>query len=250
VLALHRSGHTAVHIARELGLGRKTVGRYLRAGGFPEPARPRRRPSLLDPFEPYLRGRWAAGCHNAQQLWRELRQRGFQGAASHVRSHVAVWRPEPGCSGPPPRRAPSTPCTAPPPAPLRVPSPRQARWLLLHPADRLTAEEQSYGEQLLQADDEVRSAHALAAEFGLLVRERRRDGLDAWLQRAEASGIDEFVQFALVMRRDHAAVAAALTSEWSNGQTEGQITRLKSLKRQMYGRAGFGLLKRCLLHTA
>src|SRR5581483_5409437 len=82
VLALHPAGFTASQIARDFGIGRKTVGRYVRASGFPERARPRRRASILGPFEPYLRQRWAEGCHNALQLWRELRQEGFSGAAS------------------------------------------------------------------------------------------------------------------------------------------------------------------------
>jgi transposase len=83
-----------------------------------------------------------------------------------------------------------------------------------------------------------------------LVRERRPEVLASWLTEADASGLPEFVAFAAGLRRDHAAVEAALTHAWSNGQTEGQINRLKFLKRQMYGRARFDLLRRRVLHAA
>ena len=91
---------------------------------------------------------------------------------------------------------------------------------------------------------------ALTEEFGRIVRTRARPDLQSWLEQAESSTIGEFRQFALVLRRDLGAVEAALTYEWSNGQTEGQINRLKLLKRQMYGRASLPLLRRRFLHAA
>ncbi len=163
VVALHQAGFTASQIARDVGLGRKTVGRFLRAGSFPERAQTRRRTSILAPFEPYLRERWTAGCHNALQLWREIRHRGFSGAASLVRRWVAAWRPEPGRRGRPPRRASPVPCAPPPPTPMRVPSPRQARWILLGAVERLSPEEQLYREYLLRTDHDVRGACQVTA---------------------------------------------------------------------------------------
>ncbi len=250
VVTLHRQGFSASHIAREVGIGRKTVSRWLQAGSFPERAPAPRRSSILDPYEPYLRARWAAGCHNARQLWRELQAQGFPGAASLVRRFVARWRPEPGRRGRPARGASPAGAIPAPPTPARMRSPRQARWLLLRPVEELRPDEQVYRRHLLDTDAELRCASGLAEAFGQLVRERQREQLDPWLTHAERSGVPEFREFARVMRRDHAAVAAALSAEWSNGQTEGQITRLKSVKRQMYGRAGFGLLKQRVLATA
>ena len=250
VVRLHQQGCPANHIAREVGIGRKTVQRWLHAGSFPERAPAPRRPSLLDSYEPYLRERWAAGCRNSLQLWREIRAQGFSGAASLVRRYVAHWRPEPGRRGRPPRGTMHGRAMPPPPRPTRVRSPRQARWLLLHAVEELEPDEQAYRQHLLDADAELQGAHRLAEAFGQLVRERQREALDPWLTAAEESGVPEFREFARVMRRDHAAVVAALTYEWSNGQTEGQITRLKCVKRQMYGRAGFGLLKQRVLRAA
>jgi transposase len=237
------------HIAQEVGIGRKTVSRWLQAGSFPERAPAPRRPSILDPYEPYLRARWAAGCHNARQLWRELQAQGFPGAASLVRRFVARWRPEPGRRGQPARGASPPGATLAPPTPARIRSPRQARWLL-RPVEELRPDEQVYRRHLLDADAELRCAYGLAVAFGLLLRERQREQLDPWLTHAERSGMPEFREFVRVMRRDYAAVAAALSSAWSSGQTEGQITRLKSVKRQMYGRAGFALLKQRVLAAA
>ena len=234
VVRLHQQGFPAHQIAREVGIGRKTVQRWLHAGSFPERAPAPRRPSLLDPYEPYLRERWAAGCHNSLQLWRELHAQGFRGAASLVRRFVAHWRPEPGRRGRPARGA-SGARDAPPPQPTRVRSPRQARWLLLRAVAEREPDEQAYRQHLL-GDADLRCAHGLAEAFGQLVRERQRDQLRPWLTAAEASGVPEFREFARVMRRDYAAVAAALSSAWSNGQTEGQITRLKFVKLQMVRR--------------
>lgn len=249
VVALHEQGFNLSHIAREVGIGRKTVRRFLRAGSFPERAPSPRRPSILDPFEPFLRQRWAEGCHNSLQLWREIHAQDFAGAASLVRRLVGDWRPAAGRSGRPVCRDRLDDATLPPPA-TRSLSPRQARWLLLRSPDQLRPEEMLYRDHVLCADDEVRLAHALADEFGQMVRWRKREDLDPWLTRATESPLPEFREFARVMRRDQPAVEAALTLEWSNGQTEGQITRLKFVKRQMYGRAGFRLLKKRVLRAA
>lgn len=90
----------------------------------------------------------------------------------------------------------------------------------------------------------------LALQFGHLVRRRRHEALDEWLVQAERSGISEFHGFANGLRRDLDAVNAALTWKWSNGQTEGHVNRLKTMKRAMYGRAKLDLLRLRLLYAA
>jgi transposase len=79
------------------------------------------------------------------------------------------------------------------------------------------------------------------------VRERHVDALESWLTRARMSGIPEVVSFVAGLRRDQAAVAAALTLPFSNGQVEGQVNRLKFIKRSGYGRAKFDLLRQRVL---
>ena len=129
-------------------------------------------------------------------------------------------------------------------------SPRQAKWLLLRDVDQLDRDELNYREQLLQISEEIRIAMRLANEFGRIVRDGDLPALEPWLLAAESSHLGEFARFALVLRRDLPAVEAALTCDWSNGQTEGQINRLKMLKRQMYGRASLDLLKRRFLRAS
>jgi transposase len=252
VLALDKLGLSRRAIGRELGISRNTVKRFLQAGDFPERAEGRPKPTILLPFEAYLRERWTAGCHNARTLWEGIRRQGFPGSAALVRQFVAHWRPSPGRRGPTPRQAVTEALSPTPPVrkPTRAISPRQARWLLLRAVDKLAPEEQLLRDKLLAADVELAGAKSLAEEFGQIVRRRDRLALEPWLERAEGSGISEFRQFAIVLRRDIAAVKAALSLIWSNGQTEGQINRLKVLKRQMYGRASLLLLKRRFLRAA
>jgi transposase len=252
VVALHQEGFSQVAISKRLGLGRKTIRRYLRADAFPDQAGPGSRPTILAPYDGYLRSRWAEGCHNAFQLWHEIRRQGFPGQAALVRRYVARWRPQPGRPGRAARRS-STPdgsATPPPRPPTRVLSPHQARWLLLRRWDLLTPEEQTYRAFLLDEYPVIREAQRLADDFGELIRTRNVSDLAAWLDRAEGSARPEIHAVGLGLRRDQAAVEAALSSPWSNGQTEGQVNKLKLLKRQMYGRASFQLLRQRFLLTA
>jgi transposase len=252
VVALHKEGHSHAAISRQTGLGRRTVRRYLRAGVFPERSASPARPTMLAPYEAYLRTRWMDGCHNAHQLWREIRSQGYAGQAANVRRYLARWRPAPGRPGPTVRQDQSdhAPSTPPVRQPTPVPSPRQARWLLLRAVETLTPDERAYRTALLDAEPTIREVRQLVADFETLVRTRDRPGLIAWLERADASSIPEVRSFATGLRRDRAAVDEALSSPWSNGQTEGQINRLKVLKRQMYGRAKLDLLEKRFLYAA
>jgi transposase len=83
-----------------------------------------------------------------------------------------------------------------------------------------------------------------------LVRERRGAELDAWIAEAQASGVEALTRLAAGLRSEHAAVQAGLTEKWSNGVSEGQVKRLKLLKRQSYGRAGVELLRQQMLHAS
>ena len=121
---------------------------------------------------------------------------------------------------------------------------------MLLPPDELTDDQRAYLDQLRVQCPAVHIAQQVALEFGRLVRERDRAVYDRWLAVAEACGIAELRSVATFMRRDYQAIVAGLTLPWSNGQTEGQVTRLKLVKRQMYGRGKLDLLKRRLIHPA
>ncbi len=244
VHALLHAGLSLAEIARRLHLARKTVRPLARAPECPTPAP---RPHLLAPFEPYLRHRWAQGCRNARALFDEVQARGYRGSYAHLRHALTGWRDAPARQG----RAAWVP-TPPPPAlpPLRPVSPRQARWLVLRPTEDLDANERAFLAHLLAAHPDIRTLQELAQAFCALVRGRDADALEPWLQAAEASGCTDLRGFAAGVRRDRTAVDAGLTLEWSQGQTEGKVNKVKTTKRAMYGRATFDLLRRRVLHAA
>jgi transposase len=99
-------------------------------------------------------------------------------------------------------------------------------------------------------DADVARAYRLTQTFLAMVRERRGRDLEAWITAATDSGLDALARFARGLRKDLAAVTAGLTLPWSNGPVEGQITRLKLLKRQGYGRAGVPLLRQRVRQAA
>jgi len=120
-------------------------------------------------------------------------------------------------------------------------------WLIIGHTDILSAEEAADVAHAREAHPDVAMATSLAQDFTAMLRNRQPDRLDAWLDRAAASRLVPFGNFAKSLRQDQAAVRAALTLEWSQGQVEGHINRLKLLKRQAYGRAKLDILRVRLL---
>jgi transposase len=232
VRALHSKGVAIAEIARRVGVARKTVYVYLRMDHPPERKRPMRNPKerILAPYEPYLLKRWEEGCRNGLQLWREITEQGYAYSRASVARFVAQFRREgagavtrsriTGGQGPPARRV----------ALLTVQQP-----------ERLDAEETAYLVAVQAQDQTIDLACRLAQAFAQMVRERQGARLDAWIAEAQASGIDELARFAASLLTDEAAVRAGLTLVWSSGQVEGNVNRL--IKRQMYGRANFDLLR-------
>ena len=246
ILALSREGLSQRAIARQLHLSRGCVHRYVTAERFPERALPGKRRSLLDPYLPYLRQRWEQGCHNGRQLTFEIEAQGFRGSASLVRQFLGDWRADfparqPGVRGPKRRTA--------PPAPRRV-SARQASWWFVTPPEQLTPKHQILLERICQTNATLQELYQLGQEFSLMVKQRQARRLDPWLRRVGQSSSTDLHGFASGIKRDYAAVKMALSVHWSQGQVEGQITRLKLLKRQMYGRARFELLRSRVLRRA
>lgn len=234
VHARRQAGASIQAIAREFGLARNTVRHYLRSTHVPDWRRGTRR-SHLDPYREYLLERWNAGCHNGRQLFREIRERGYGGGVSQVGVLIARWR-EQLPSGKPLVLTP------------QPPSPRTLRWLLTRHADELDDDQRCQVQTVLASAPRVATAHDLVQRFTQLVRERQGDALPAWMERASASDIQELQGFVYGLRRDLTAVQAGLTLKWSNGPVEGQITRVKLLKRQMYGRAHLDLLRQRVLY--
>jgi len=235
VMELHRRGHSGRSIASQLGLNRKTVRDWLRAGRFPERhITPRH--SAVDRWLSYLEKRWAEGCHNRSQLWRELQAQGADFAAVTLHRWFRVRR---GVRGRPSQIAHSPP--------QRRPSPRQISALLLGFIHNPSPSQQSFAQILCALSPEIATTMELAKEFCRMMRER---DAAAWLPWRKAVRTSPLHHFAVQLQRDEAAVRAALTLPWSNGQVEGHIHRLKLIKRQMYGRAKLDLLLIRVLHAA
>jgi transposase len=241
VQELHATGMSLRKIGEELGLARNTVRKYFRQE--PEPPRPTPRPlreSQLDSYEDYLLQRWSQGERNAAQLHREIRERGYPGSASMVRAYVAHLRTT---------TADGTPARSRKETALAV-SPRALRWLLSRKRKDLDQEEQSRLEQLLSLSPQVETLYVLLQAFLKMVSERKHRDLRSWMGQAIESGIPELGSFVNGIERDYDAVHAALRLPWSQGITEGKVNKLKTLKRVMYGRAGFPLLRQRLLYAA
>ena len=246
IVALSRQGLSERTIARHLHVSRQLVHRFVTAGSFPERAVSSRRSSKLDPYLPYLRQRWQQGFHKGSQLAREIQAQGFRGSASLVGQHLSRWRvglPEPVKRVRVKKRRPV-------PLVKRHVSARQASWLFVTPKEQLTADQQELLGRICQAHAELQDLYELGQEFVLMVKQRNPKRLEPWLARAQQSASVELRGFASGIKRDAAAVKAALSLTWSQGQVEGQITRLKLLKRQMYGRAHFELLRSRVLRRA
>jgi transposase len=219
IRALHDQGHGIRAIARQLDVSRQTVRRSVRADQFPEQGDRPARPSTLDPHITYLHQQLAAGNDNALALWRDLRDHhGYTGSRTTVSSWVAQQRQHypanrTRCarrSGRPPTAAGASP------RPARMLSARQASWLLVRRPDELEPDDRAIVERLCQLSPDIQIAYPLAQEFRRIVRERHSDALTGWIGRAEASGLAELQSFAAGIRRDQAAVSAALALPFSN----------------------------------
>jgi transposase len=242
VMELHRQGISKREIARQTGIHRGTVRGWISAGSFPEHASRRYR-SGTDSFLSYLNQRWQEGCHNAKQLDCELRQRGFSGSYDMVRRKVAHWRSRDIAIHSAPKYINHQPREA-----MTRPSSRRVAWLLVKKTSDLTTEEYAFLTALSEQCMPLAKVKDLAQLFVEMVKERKVGYLDTWRELVCASDVPvELRHFAKGLGKDLAAVKASLSLPWSNGQTEGQVNRLKLIKRQMFGRAKFDLLRQRFL---
>jgi len=235
VKELHRLDVSKSEIARRLNLDWRTVDKYIKADECPVYSGSHKRPSILDPYMDYMRQRWESGCHNATQIWREVLKLGFGGA----RRTVAEWATKQRKS------------TGSDPASERIVpwSASRAAWLLIKQEEELTDDDKQALERMKQADEKVAEAYSLGQRFAEMVREHQPEVLSPWLRDAANSRIGALVGFARSIKQDLTAVTNALSLPWSNGQVEGQVNRLKLIKRQMYGRANFDLLRKRVIVT-
>jgi transposase len=246
VWALHRQGWSGDRIGLRLGISRRTVSRHLRSEAVPE-RRTRRDAgrSRIDPWQSVVIEHWNEGRRNGCTLLRELQRLGYQGSYATLMSYLRRLKALQKSAAP--DRSRPVPATM---APRRELTPRTAAWAVLRREERRSAQDREVLAELRRYNPELDEAIALAEEFAALVRGRQPERLDPWLQRAQHGTAVSLRRFAKRLSADYEAVRAAVTLDWSNGPVEGQINRLKMLKRTMYGRAGLDLLSRRFLLAA
>jgi transposase len=231
------AGESLSAISRVTGLDRKTVQRFARAGSADELlGKATSRESRLDEFKPYICQRWNEGVTDAAALHAELQERGWAGSVQTVRRYVRPFRQAAAAPGPAPA----------------VPKTRQiTRWLLTRP-DHLQADEQAQLAAIRARCPHIDAlaGHVTAFAEMMTARTGSRD-LEAWLTAVEADDQAGLRSLATGIRNDQQAVTNGLTLHWNSGRVEGTVNKIKMIKRQMYGRAGFDLLrKRVILHPA
>ncbi len=216
------AGMSIKEIVRRTGHSRQVVRAVLRGGRndiF------RIRESSLEPYLAQLDAAWVAGCHNGAELFRRLRAIGYKGSARVV----AEWRTRR-------RRAESAETQM----PIAPPSARSIARLMTVARDQISHGDAVVVAMIEKAAPKLVAARDLFDRFQNMIRSKALAALEGWIEDAAASLMATFAKGIVADKR---AIAAAITEPWSNGQTEGQITKLKMFKRQMYGRANLDLLR-------
>ncbi|MFE3854382.1 ISL3 family transposase [Streptomyces griseorubiginosus] len=242
-----REQHAAVHalldeglglrpIARRLGLARNTIRRLANAATADEllVGRWTGRTSILDPYKPYLHQRWAEGCTVARRLFEEVRERGYPGGESVVKRYVQRLR-EAFPHDDPPRKAPSV---------RDVTS-----WITRRP-DRLDEDQAQRLKQILARCPALDRTAEHVRVFAELMNDRRGQDLGQWMEGVQADDVPALHGFVNGLGQDLDAVVAGLSLPYSSGAVEGHNNKIKMIKRQMFGRANFDLLRKRVLLAA
>jgi len=229
-------GLTAKEIARQLKMSERTVQTWLAAGTFPEAKKRRKKPSSFDTFAPSVLKRWQEGERNGLTLWREIQKQGYTGSERTVYRHLETLKQASVQASLNLNR-------------LHTFTASTAVWLFVRDPKSLDEVEQEDLATFCQASLTLKRTYDLVQDFMQMVRKREGHRLDTWLERIATSDLAELQPFASGVEKDKAAVKAGLTWSINNAQVEGQVTKLKLLKRTMYGKAGFPLLRQRVLHA-
>jgi transposase len=238
-----RERHAAIHdllaqgrnytqVSEMLGLTRHTVRKFARAATAEQVITgPSPRSSRLDRFAPYLQQRWEQGCTDAARLFTEIQAQGYSGSKRSARRYLQPLRAA---------------LTA-PVLPLPPPSVREVtRWITSHP-DHLTDNEKARISQVKDRSTQLSKAAGHVTAFAEMMTGRHGDRLPGWITAVDLDDLPHLHSFTSGIRRDQAAVTNGLTLEHSSGAVEGNVCRIKALKRQMFGRANLDLLRKRIL---
>jgi transposase len=225
------AGVSRAGVSRQLQLDPHTVRRFAEAATIDELLVNTRRDSLIDDYRPYLHQRWNEGCTDANTLHQEIRQLGFTGSDKTVRRYLQPFR---------------VTIVAPPVAPAPPKTRHVARWLVTDPAN-LDPDDKTRLDAICDRSPAISALAGHVRDFATMMRKLAGRELPQWIERVEGDPLPGLHTFTNGIKRDLAAVTAGLTLPWSSGPVEGQVNRIKMIKRQMYGRANLDLLRRRIL---
>lgn len=220
VKRLKSQGHSIRSIHRQTGVHRQTIKRYLKYEEYPQKIIGGTKTSKALPFEDYLRKRWGEGEKRHMQLWREIKEQGFTGSPQSVYRFV--------CKYPRDRSAENLP----PPLRVKTWSARKVSVLMSKSFEDLDEASQNFLRAFYKRCPQANKASQLVRKFKNMTDQLRRKHLNRWIDMALESGIPSLKNFAKGLQQDYDAVKAAVALKWSNGQVEGQVNRLKNIKRQ------------------
>jgi transposase len=232
VQKLRSSGASLNAISRELGLTFRTIRRFANATSVEELlAGALNRSSVLDQFKPYLTRRWNEGCTDGALLHAEIKAQGWAGSLRTIQGYLRPLRGHQTVQVAP----------LPPPKPRRIVS-----WIMSHP-DHLNPDDKVKLKEVLTRCPELEAAAEHVRSFAAMMTNREGHLLDEWITATAAGDSPHLASFATGLRRDHAAVTNGLTLPYSSGAVEGTVNRIKMIKRKMFGRANFDLLRKLVL---
>lgn len=232
---LHNKGTPISQIARSVGVSRGTVHQAIRADSLPEARQNRPQPTSLDTYHNYLAKRFSEGCTVARQLWRELRQQSYTGSYAPVRrwvymqKHYAHQAVEPKA--------------------IQA-KPKQLAYLFLKNETSLDNDEETNLRSILKSLPVLKQLRDIALTLKQALIQKKPDVLDIWNEQIKLSSFTFFQAFVQGLRLEWEALKAACALPWSNGPAEGVVNRIKLVKRQMYGRGSFELLRKRVLLTS
>jgi transposase len=236
VVEFDRQGIAAKEIAGRLGISDRTVRDWLKRGTFPEAQKRRKKQSSFDSFAAYVLKRWQDGEHNGLVLWQEIKKQGYTGTDRSVYRYLKTLKQAEVRASLHPER-------------IQKYAANTAIWLFVRDPNKLDEVEREDLTAFCQASTALQKAYDLLQDFLLMVHKREGRRLNAWLAKVTESGLPELQSFAAGVEKDKDAVQAGLTWQVNNGMVEGHVTKLKLIKRTMYGRAGFPLLRQRVLHA-
>lgn len=233
VKELFSQGFTQREIKKEIGVNFNTIRRYLSFEELPEILRP----SILAKFRPYLEKRWNEGCHNTKELWKEICLQGFHGAYTTVKYFIK-----------PRSRKKGKVISYSSYSKEYLKTPKETAFIIQKEEKDLQEKDKEFRNKLFELFPDILRVSEIVKEFKHILKEKDIKGFSNCVEKMMKSE-KEICSFANGLKTDWEAVKSAVCLKWSNGKTEGNVNRLKLIKRKMYGRAKFDLLRLRVLHS-